>query len=590
MYVLVCTIFLLLMILLGRLTQIQLIETENFTDRNINLLEASVDQRTQEVVIDQGRGKFLDRNGESLTHFSVPSLVLFPFLKEMEWNREAVARILGVSEAQLNQAIEKAKEPFIFGGNNPFVLTDHQMKSINDLQIPGVFAVHKQFTRKEIPAEQLIGIVRENPDVLKKRYGARDLPVNTVIGITGLQESFDEFILQEGETKLLYHVDAMGGPLFGIDVKYIDPANPFYPVNVQTTLDLEIQQMLESLTDKHKIQNGGVVLLDVETNDILGMVSRPHINEKAPFDDQGAINFMLTPQIIGSVFKTVVAAAAIDLEMDLPSKTYNCSLTIRDEVDPNFNYGYLNLEESFAKSCNRTFALLAEEIQKKDPTLLEKYAEKLSLTSLNGWVGDVFHYNDFRQLRDEKTGRVFSKEEDRTDSNLVRLTAIGQHEVRATPLGVASMMATIARGGEKLMARAVSDLNYKNNTNFFEFPVQKQEGETISPYTAMKLQHLLREVVVNNEGTGRWFQGLSYEVAGKSGTAETGIEKNGSQLHNKWFAGYFPFDNPKYALVVVNLGVPSDQGGINQLFSDIVQGLYNLDQKRNQENDAEKGN
>ncbi|MET3700011.1 cell division protein FtsI/penicillin-binding protein 2 [Bacillus oleivorans] len=587
-YVLISAILLLFIILLGRMAQIQLTNTESFTDRNINLLEASVDQRTQAVVIDQGRGKFLDRNGELLTHFSLPSLVLFPFLKEMEWDAKAVASIIGVSEEALLHAIKEAKEPFIFGGSDPFELTENQMKRINELQIPGVFAVHKQFTRKEIPAEQLIGIVRENPVVLKERYGDRDLPINTMIGITGLQASFDEFILQEGETKLLYHVDARGGPLFGIDVKYIDPANPFYPVNVQTTIDIEIQQMIEALTDRHNIQNGGVVLLDVETNDILAMVSRPHLNENAPFDDEGSINFMLTPQIIGSVFKTVVAAAAIDLEMDLPTNTFNCSLTIRDEVDPNYNYGYLNLEESFAKSCNRTFALLAEEIQKQDPALLEKYAEKLSLTGINGWIGDVFHYSNFQQLPDEKAGRVFNKDEDRKDSNLVRLTGIGQHEVRATPLGVASMMATIARGGDRLMTRAVSDLTYKNNTNFFEFPVQKQDGDTISPYTAMKLQHLLREVVVHNEGTGRWFQGLPYEVAGKSGTAETGIEQNGIQLHNKWFAGYFPFKNPAYALVVVNLDVPSEEGGINPLFSDIVKGLYDLDQRRYQDMTAGK--
>ncbi|GAA0334496.1 penicillin-binding protein 2 [Bacillus carboniphilus] len=574
-------ITLLLIVLLVRLTQIQIVDTETFSDQNINLLEASVTQRTQSVVIDQGRGKFFDREGNPLTHFTIPTLILFPFLKQMDWDISSVAEVIGVSEDVLKTAVNEAKEPFIFGGKDPIELTENQVNRINALQIPGVFAVHKQFTRQEIPAEQLIGMIRENPDVLMERYADRDIPIHTMIGITGLQQSFDEFLLQEGETKLLYHVDAKGGPLFGIDVKYIDPANPFYPVNVKTTLDMDIQLMLERLVDEQRIQNGGVVLLDVETNDILGMVSRPHLNESSPFHDDGATNFMITPQIMGSVFKTVVAAAAIDLELDVPSNTYNCSLNIRDEKDPEYDYGYLNMEESFAKSCNRTFALLAEQIQNEDPTLLENYAKKLSLIDLNGWEGDVFHYTDFKQLSGEKPGRVFSRDEDRTDSNLVRMTGIGQHEVRATPLGVASMMATIARGGEKLSARAVSELNYKNGTTLFEFPVQKKDSETISPYTAMKLQHLLREVVVHEEGTGRWFQNLPYAVAGKSGTAETGIEKEGVQLHNKWFAGYFPFDQPRYALVVVNLGVQQDEGGINPLFSDIVQGIFDLDEKKN---------
>jgi cell division protein FtsI/penicillin-binding protein 2 len=67
---------------------------------------------------------------------------------------------------------------------------------------------------------------------------------------------------------------------------------------------------------------------------------------------------------------------------------------------------------------------------------------------------------------------------------------------------------------------------------------------------------------------------LPYEVAGKSGTAETARMKDGKQLHNKWFAGYFPYDNPQYALVVVHLDVYPDEGGVNPLFADIVSMLY----------------
>lgn len=93
----------------------------------------------------------------------------------------------------------------------------------------------------------------------------------------------------------------------------------------------------------------------------------------------------------------------------------------------------------------------------------------------------------------------------------------------------------------------------------------------------MKLQKLLREVVVNENGTGRWFQNLPYEVAGKSGTAETAIYENGKQLHNKWFAGYFPYKNPKYALVTVNLGVYENTGGVNPLFADMVKAIYDYD-------------
>lgn len=96
----------------------------------------------------------------------------------------------------------------------------------------------------------------------------------------------------------------------------------------------------------------------------------------------------------------------------------------------------------------------------------------------------------------------------------------------------------------------------------------------------MRLQKLLREVVLNPNGTGRWFQNLPYEVAGKSGTAETGKYINGKQLHNKWFAGYFPYKNPKYALVAVNLDVLDTEGGVNLLFAEMVKMLYEKIRKK----------
>ena len=67
------------------------------------------------------------------------------------------------------------------------------------------------------------------------------------------------------------------------------------------------------------------------------------------------------------------------------------------------------------------------------------------------------------------SGRVFLSEEARKDRNFVGLTGIGQHEVRATPLAVANMMATIARGGKKEMVRMASAIEYKNGTSLLTF-------------------------------------------------------------------------------------------------------------------------
>lgn len=576
------SIFLLLVaLLIGRLVQIQLVDTESFSKHDVNLLEASVKQRSQEMIIDSGRGSFLDRNGESLVHRRVPVLILFPFLKNMDWDVEKVADIVGVSTFSLLNAVKKAKEPFAFGQPKVLELTEKQLQDINQLEIPGVFAVEKKYALTDTLAEQLIGITGQNENVLKKRYPEKDLPVETSVGLTGLEKSFDEFLLPDGKSKLVYHVDGIGGPLFGINVKYVEPANPFYPVNIRTTLDYKIQEVAEELVDKHKVQNGGLVLLDIETNSVLALVSRPQINKNAPFakDSKGINNMMVTQHIPGSVFKTVIAAAAIDYELDDPTRQFDCDRTITGARDPNYQHGMLSFLESFAVSCNNTFGTIAKELKTLDETIIEQYAKKLSIIGPVGWVGDIYHFENFKQIGEEDNGRVFLEESAKKDNNFVAMTGIGQHEVRVTPLAIANMMATIARGGKSKMVRVATGIEYKNGTSLLPFEEQSLSEDVISPYTAMKLQKLLREVVVHEEGTGRNLQGLPYDVAGKSGTAETGIFKGEQQLLNKWFAGYFPFENPKYALVTVNLNVFDAEGSVTPLFSDMVKELHNLDNK-----------
>lgn len=570
-----------MLVLFWRLMDIQLFSTKAFSKHSINLVEESVKQRTQELVINEGRGSFFDKNGELLTQKKASVLVLFPFLKKMNWNSIKISQITGIPNAHLKKAVKDAKKPFIYGGEQkPFDLTDLQVNQINSLNIPGVFAIEKNVEHSTIPAEQLIGLVGENAKELKIRYPDKKLSEKTMVGVSGLERSFDEFLLPDGKSKLIYHVDGKGAPLFGGNVRYIDPANPFYPVNIRTTIDKRIQQKAETLVDKYSIKKGGLVLVDINNSSILAMVSRPKVDKKNPYNGDGINNRMVNQQIIGSVFKTVVAAAAIENNMDSPLRLFNCSKKINGERDIKYDYGMLNFTDSYARSCNYTFSELAKELMKKDQGILEKFAKKLTIFGSVGWQGDVYHTSHFKQLSDEENGRVFLSDIAKKDPHYVGMTGIGQHEVRATPLAVANMMATIARGGRKEMIRAVSKIEYKNGTTMISFNNKDLPGETLSPYTAMKLQKLLREVVVHSNGTGKGLQSVPYEVAGKSGTAETGKYQNGVQLHNKWFAGYFPYHHPKYALVAVKLDVMDEEGGVIPIFADMVKMLYEMDSER----------
>lgn len=558
-----------ILFLVGRLVQIQLVSTESFSKHGINLIEASVKQRSQVLKIDDGRGKFYDRNGKPLAHKEIPTLVLFPFLKKMDWPVERVANIIGTSEQELRNAVANAKKPFAFGGKTPIELTEYQSDKINDLKIPGVFAVNQKFYNNQTLAAQLIGTTIKSDSIKDERYPDLTLSSETRIGDTGLERTFDEFLLSEGESSLVFHVDANGGPLFGVDVKYVEPANPLYPVKVVTTIDKNIQEKVEQLVDKYGIKKGGIVLLDIENSEIVAMVSRPAFHSADP-NGEGAINMMTTQKTPGSVFKTVTAAAAIDYGVVTSGRMFNCNLTIEGKSEINRPLGMLNFENSFAQSCNRTFAELATEIADKNPDFLEQYAKMLGLTGQSGWRGNVYHTN-VTQLYREHTGKVWYDEHLKKDDKMIAKTAIGQQDVQTTPLAIANMMATIARGGKKEMVKAVSKVEFNNGTTVVDFPSQSMESENISPYTAMKLQKLLRGVVVEPNGTGASLQALPYEVAGKSGTAQTNIEQG---RLNKWFAGYFPYKEPKYALVTVSLDTTENSSSMTSLFADIVRTVH----------------
>ncbi|WP_459499336.1 peptidoglycan D,D-transpeptidase FtsI family protein [Bacillus sp. C1] len=576
MIVLLCFTCIMLLLLV-RLMQIQIIATESFTDRNINLIEKSVTQRTQAVTVDDGRGRFVDRNGKSLGEDTYPVLVVFPFLQIKNDMLEKVAHMIGVSGQEIGMQMKGKRKPFIFQrGDRPFRLTKEQMERVNRIDMLGMVATEVRMKQLS-EAEHLIGVVGENEKELKKRYEELKNQSNqTKIGISGLQRSFDEFLMTDGETKVLYQVDRQGEPIFGKRAKYTSPGNPFYPITIQTTIEKSLQQKAEEIVDMNGIKKGGLVLLDVKKSEIVAMVSKPSLqmNDKRTYETTME-NQMLTPHFPGSVFKTVIAAAAIDNDMIQSQRMFNCDTDLYGENLPQVMMGKLSFTESFARSCNRTFAVLGAELMQKDKRVMETYLEALGASRVVGWKGQAFHTSLFKQLIEEGKATVWNGEENKRSQRAIAQTAIGQKDVKISPLAVANMMATIARNGEKKEVKAVKEIRYKNGTRLFQFKDHKLEGKQLSYSTMKQVQTLLRKVVTIEKGTGTAFQSLPLSIAGKSGTAQTG---KGNRV-NRWFAGYFPYENPRYALVVVDLETNSEQNAVTTIFKEFVEEIAYLERR-----------
>ncbi|WP_261129605.1 penicillin-binding protein 2 [Bacillus sp. Marseille-Q3570] len=569
-----------LSVLIGRLAHIQLVDTRSFSKHQVNLVEESVKQRIHSIALDDGRGKMQDRYGELLAEVHEPSVILFPFLKEDEEALEKLSPMVSHSTFELKSKLEGRKDPLVI--KNEYITRD-TVEHVNDLMIQGAFGQMLSINEENTFATHFIGSVGENPGVLREKYPERIdkglISISTKTGINGIQAAFDPFLISEGESKLIYHVEQSGKPLFGFDVKYTAPSNPFYPVTLRTTLDPKAQRIVEDAIDQFKITMGGAVLLDVNSSDVLAMASRPlppHSNPLA----EGTANKMLETHFPGSVFKIVTAAAAIEedhLSTD-PDRVFDCSRNTYNEGQEQRDLGNLTFKESFYQSCNNTFATLLNEMMENDKEITDEYAAKLGLTAFSGWTGDVFHFEDFEHYPGEHPNTIWNDEQDKNVSRAIAQTAIGQLNVRVSPLSVANMMATIARGGTKKQVRAAHSVLYKNGTTLADFKEKEIPGDTLSRYSIKELQKLLKGVVSDPNGTGHSsFSQLPWAVAGKSGTAEKG--EKGQKVYNKWFAGYFPAYDPKYALVVVDLDAAETETATNKTFAQIVQQLYETQQQ-----------
>jgi cell division protein FtsI/penicillin-binding protein 2 len=163
--------------------------------------------------------------------------------------------------------------------------------------------------------------------------------------------------------------------------------------------------------------------------------------------------------------------------------------------------------------------------------------------------------DEWAQLDQEAGGRLFEPGTPRDDEGALIQTAIGQRDVRVTPLQAANMVVTLLHGGEVLSPRVVTDVTLKDGKRLQTFPSHTliSKGEGISSATARKLLSWMREVV--QTGTGTSLLKAQWPLAGKSGTAQATTGSKATD--NQWFIGYAPADKPKYAIAVLAAGVPS---------------------------------
>jgi len=196
------------------------------------------------------------------------------------------------------------------------------------------------------------------------------------------------------------------------------------------------------------------------------------------------------------------------------------------------------------RSCNVFFFHHAERI---GPSKLCRWAEALGFGKPTGidLPGESGGYLPTPANIQQRQGHPWRR------GDTPRL-AIGQASLTVTPLQIARLMAAIANGGYLVtphLVKTVTPTGLVGATpQDFSEPALPRKVEGLSASKLRAIQRGLRAVVQEQGGTGfRAVRLDAVEVAGKSGTAETG---RGKQPH-AWFAGYAPADDPRVAFVVV---------------------------------------
>jgi len=237
----------------------------------------------------------------------------------------------------------------------------------------------------------------------------------------------------------------------------------------------------------------------------------------------------------GSTFKLVTAAAALASgrytpESVLPGpRTYDLPLSTRKlrnwngrECGPD---GKVTLRQAIAISCNTAFAWLGNQL---GPDALREQAQLMG----------------FDERFSIPLRAAASRFPEDPDEPQTAMSAIGQFDVRATPLQMAMVAAAIANGGTTMRPYLVQEIRGPDLAI-----VQTTEPEVfnqaMSAVNAALLADMMVDVVDNGTGSNARIPGV--RVAGKTGTAQTGNERPSIA----WFVAFAPAQNPRVAVAVM---------------------------------------
>ncbi|MDZ7718514.1 MAG: penicillin-binding protein 2 [Balneolaceae bacterium] len=538
-----------LLILLGRIFQLQIIEYETYTP-------LSMQNSLRMEVVNPARGLIYDKNGTILVENQpIYSITITPSRFD-EQKIPLLAKLLQVEEELVEERITKAQQYSWHRTSRLFTEVSFDTFSAiqeNLWRLPGIGhqIESKRHYPTDVKASHVMGYLRE---ATREEYLASDnILLGDKIGKSGLEMIYDNYLRGEAGTEYI-RVNAFGQELGSYEEGMLD-IPPQKGSDLITSLDAELQLLSEELMVNKR---GGIVAIDPQTGGVLSMVSTPqydlsklagrmdseywqkiNAHPHTPLYNR-AISSRQPP---GSTFKPFMGLVGMELGLITPqTEIYNPGYYTRgrrygDLADP----GNYNLEKAITYSSNTFFFWMMDRIAGRG--MLNSWSELIKDFGIgpknnidlpfevSGIIPDSTYMNERFGDRYWGVGDLMS-------------LGIGQGMVSASPLQMAVAASTIANGGYRVQPHIVSAIKDQNGEFQYTNPVF-EKIEWLKPNQLEVVKKGMRGVV--STGGGRYYANLpDIEVAGKTGTSQNPYGED-----HGWFIAFAPMDNPQIAVAVL---------------------------------------
>ena len=403
-------------------------------------------------------------------------------------------------------------------------------------------------------------------DTLSAEYRRTD-----EIGKQGIEEAYETELRGQSGQKVV-EVDARG-----FEAAIITEKAPVDGTNITLSIDADLQSFIEMRLLENQETSGdnkaAVVALDPNNGEVLALVSLPTFdsNDFSGGNDSAAYGLLINdesqplfPRAIsceyhsGSTFKPIVAAAALSegLISEYTSFLSEGGIAISSWFFPDWKaggHGMTDVRKAIAESVNTFFYIIGgglDDFVGLGVARITKYAAYFGLGSLTGI-----------EIAGEAEGFLPSKEwkmEYKNERWYVGDTyhlAIGQGDILVTPLQIASMTSVFANGGMLYQPHLLHDAESEgSNVN-----------EKVGADSIRIVSEGMRQAVT--EGSARYLLTVTEPVAGKTGTAQTGGDKD----YHAWFTGFGPYEDPEIVLTIL----VEEGGGGSEVSVPIARDIFN---------------